>query len=60
LVKKTAAKKIVKASPEYRKAFGEAQRAVRALELDLRKLKYKLNVMCHNPMLPGPPPPTKK
>jgi hypothetical protein len=59
LVKKTAVKKTVKPPERYIKGFREAQRTLKNLDLDLRKLKKELNAFCQNPQIPAPPPPKK-
>ena len=56
---KTAAKKTVKPPERYIKGFREAQKTLKDLELDLRKLKKDLNAFCQNPQIPAPPPPKK-
>jgi hypothetical protein len=62
LVKKTAAKKIVKPPREYIEDFEDAKRTLIDLELDIKRLKNKLNAFCQNPQIhfPPPPPPPKK
>jgi hypothetical protein len=53
---KTAAKKTVKPPERYIKDFREAQKTLKDLELDLRKLKRKLDAFCQNPQIPDPRP----
>jgi hypothetical protein len=59
LAMKTAATKTVKPPTKYIKDFRDAQKTLKDLELDLRKLKRKLDAFCQNPQIPAPPPPKK-
>jgi hypothetical protein len=55
LATKTATKKAVpQKSAKLIRDFDEAQKLLRDLELDLRKLKIKLNGLCHDPHIAGP------
>jgi len=59
VVKKTAAKKTLKPPERYKKDFKEAQKTLRELQLDLTKLKNKIEAFCQNPQIPDPWPPKK-
>jgi hypothetical protein len=60
LKKKTAVKIVAPPkSARFIRDFDDAKRLVKELELDLQKLKKKIDGLCHNPHIAGPPYPEK-
>ncbi len=54
--KKTTVKKgVPEKSARFIRDFDDAKRLVKELELDLQKLKKKIDGLCHNPHIAGPP-----